>query len=88
MWSKLLKNLEIVKVKVENLRELFKFILIIELSIITGVITLSYWLLIKKVPFYFLIFDFIGFFIFMFLVIVLKFIWKSMDNLIKEIENE
>ena len=83
-----MKNLEIIKLKVENLRELFKFLLFVELTIITGVITLAYWILIKKVSFYFVIFDFIGFLISIFLVIVLKFIWREMDNLIKEIENE
>ena len=79
-----MRKLEIVKLRVENLRELFKFLLFFAFSVLTAVVTVSYWLLAKKVPFYFVIFDTIGVILFIFMIKVLIFIWNLMD---KEINN-
>ena len=78
-----MKNLE-VELRVENLRELFKFLLFFTFSVLTAVVTLSYWILIKKVPFYFIIFDTIGLLLLIFMQKVLIHIWNLME---KEIEN-
>ena len=79
-------RLEIIEIKIENLRELFKFLLIFVLTLLTGIVTLTFWILTKKVESYFIIFVGIGLVILWFLYLVIKMIWKQMENYLKEIE--
>ena len=79
-------RLEIIEIKIENLRELFKFLLIFVLTLLTGIVTLTFWILTKKVESYFIIFVGIGLVILWFLYLVIKMIWEQMENYLKEIE--
>ena len=79
-----MKNLEIVKIKIENLREVFKFLLLLVLTILTGIVTLTFWILTKKVDSYFIIFVGVGLLVLWFLYLVIKFVWQKMENHLKE----
>ena len=81
-----MKNLEIVKIKIENLREILKFLLLLVLAILTGLVTLTFWILTKKVEVYFIIFVGIGLVVLWFLYLVIKFVWEKMENYLKEID--
>jgi hypothetical protein len=83
-----LKNLEIVKIKIENLREILKFLLIFILSLLTGIVTLAFWVLTKKIEAYFVIFIGAGLFFVFFLVKMTMILWKYMNNLLEELNND
>lgn len=78
-------NLEIVKIKIENLREVLKFLLLLVLTILTGIVTLAFWILTKKVESYFVIFVGVGLFVLWFLYLGIKFVWQEMENYLKEV---
>jgi len=80
-----LTNLEIVKIKIENLREVLKFLLLLVLTILTGIVTLAFWILTKKVESYFVIFVGVGLFVLWFLYLGIKFVWQEMENYLKEV---
>jgi hypothetical protein len=83
-----LKKLEIIKLKIENLREIFKFLLIFILSLLTGIVTLAFWVLTKKIEAYFVIFIGIGLFFVFFLVKMTMILWIYMNNLLEELKND
>lgn len=78
-------NLEIVKIKIENLRKVLKFLLLLVLTILTGIVTLAFWILTKKVESYFVIFVGVGLFVLWFLYLGIKFVWQEMENYLKEV---
>jgi len=80
-----LTNLEIVKIKIENLRKVLKFLLLLVLTILTGIVTLAFWILTKKVESYFVIFVGVGLFVLWFLYLGIKFVWQEMENYLKEV---
>jgi len=55
-----LKKLEIVKIKVENLREVLKFLLLLLLAILTGEATLVFKILNGEVKSYFIVIVLVG----------------------------
>ena len=74
-----MKNLEIVKIKIENLREVFKFLLILLLAVLTGEVTLVFKILSSEVNiFYFMIIVLIG------LVLIYFNIWNLMEKELNE----
>lgn len=83
-----MKKLEIIKLKIENLREIFKFLLIFILSLLTGIVTLAFWVLTKKIEAYFVIFIGIGLFFVFFLVKMTMILWIYMNNLLEELKND
>jgi ABC-type spermidine/putrescine transport system permease subunit II len=80
--------IEKIKLKVENLREILKFLLLLIFSIISGIVTLSFWVLIKKVESFFAIFIGIGIIVLFFLVKVTLTLWSYMNKLIEEISDD
>ena len=78
-------KLEIVKIRIENLREILKFLLLLVLTILTGLVTLTFWILTKRIEVYFIIFVGIGLVILWFLYLVIKLVWEKMENSLKEI---
>ncbi|GAB6045640.1 hypothetical protein JCM11957_12380 [Caminibacter profundus] len=81
-----MKNLEIVKIKVENLRELFKFLLLSNLTFISAIVSLNLYVLVKKLPIYFVIFDLVAIVVEFLLIKVTIFVFNKMDELIKEVK--
>jgi membrane protein YdbS with pleckstrin-like domain len=79
---------EKIKLKVENLREILKFLLLLIFSIISGIVTLSFWVLMKKVESFFAIFIGIGIIVLFFLVKVTLTLWTYMNKLIEEISDD
>ena len=83
-----MKNLEIVKIKIENLREVLKALLLFILTLLTGIVTLSFWILTKKVESYFIIFVGVGIFVLFFVVKATLILWNNMNNLLAEANND
>ena len=83
-----MKNLEVVKVKIENLREILKFLLFFILTLLTGIVTLSFWILTKKVEGYFVIFVGVGLIIVFFVIKSTLILWNYMNKLIEEVETD
>jgi hypothetical protein len=83
-----LRELEIVKLKVENLREILKFLLLLTISILTGEVVLFYQILTMKVPAFLVVFNGIGIVILFFVYNVSKYVWDKMDKYVEELENE
>ena len=81
-----MKKLEIVKLKVENLREVLKFLLLLVLSLLTGEVILFYQILISKVPVYMIIFNAVGLIVLYFVYIVAKFVWHEMEILMEGVD--
>jgi membrane protein YdbS with pleckstrin-like domain len=81
-------KLEIVKIKIENLREVLKFLFTLLLSILTLEVTIVYFVLVKKVGFYFMIFVFAFFIVAIFIVLAIIKLWQYINFLLKELENE
>jgi hypothetical protein len=79
-----LKKLEIVKLKVENLREVLKFLFMLILALLSGQVYLIYLILIKKVPFYFVIFIGIGLVALYLMIKGAMFVWEEMNKLLEE----
>jgi len=79
-----LKNLEIVKIKIENLREVFKFLLILLLGILTGEATLVFKILSNEVNIYFMIIVLVGLVLIYFNIVGLKFVWNLMEKELNE----
>ena len=83
-----MKNLEIVKIRIENLREVFKFLLLFILTLLTGIVTLSFWILTKKVDSYFIVFVGIGIFVLFFVIKAILILWNHMNDLLEEVDND
>ena len=81
-------KLEIIQIKIENLREFFKFLLIFVLTLLTGIVTLTFWILTKKVDSYFIIFVGIGLIFLFFIIKALLILWDYMNKLIEEIKDD
>ena len=79
-----MKNLEIVKIKIENLREVFKFLLILLLGILTGEATLVFKILSNEVNIYFMIIVLVGLVLIYFNIVGLKFVWNLMEKELNE----
>ena len=77
-------NLEIVKIKIENLREVFKFLLLLLLAILIGEATLIFKILGGEVKFYFMVIILVGIVLIYFNIIGLKFIWNLMKKELNE----
>jgi len=79
-----LKNLETVKLKVENLREILKFLLLLVLSILTGEVILIYQILAFKVPVYMIVFNGVGLAVLYFVYVISKYVWERMESYLEE----
>ena len=79
-----MKNLEIVKIKIENLREVFKFLLILLLAVLTGEATLVFKILSSEVSIYFMVIVLVGLVLIYFNIVGLKFVWNLMEKELNE----
>ena len=79
-----MKNLEVVKIKIENLREILKFLLLLLLAILTGEATLVFKILNGEVKSYFIVIVLVGIFLIYFNIVGLRFIWNLMEKELNE----
>ena len=77
---------EKIKLKVENLREILKFLLLLMLAILTGEITLVYKIFLKEVGVWFIFFVFIGLVLIYFNLMAIKFVWNLMEEEIRSVD--
>jgi hypothetical protein len=77
---------EKIKLKVENLREILKFLLLLMLAILTGEITLVYKIFLKEIGVWFIFFVFIGLVLIYFNLMAIKFVWNLMEEEIRSVD--
>jgi phosphate starvation-inducible membrane PsiE len=78
--------IEKIKLKVENLREILKFLLLLMLAILTGEVTLVYKIFLKEVGVWFIFFVFIGLVLIYFNLMAIKFVWNLMEEEIRSVD--
>ncbi len=76
-----------IKEELNNYREVFKFLLLFFMAIISASVTALYKFMTQNDNIIILIFAFAGFIGVFFILILIKYIWKKMDSLIKEMKN-
>jgi hypothetical protein len=81
-------KLEIVKIKIENLREVLKFLFMFLLSLLTGEVILVFKILNNEAKTFLVIFIGIGIIIIGATLYTMKYVFEKMNENIKEIENE
>ena len=75
---------DLIKIKVENLREILKFLLLLLMGILTAETTLIYKILNNKCKLFMIIFVFVGI-VLMFLTIQgIKLVWEIMNKDLKD----
>jgi len=77
---------EKIKLKVENLREILKFLLLLMLAILTGEVTLVYKIFLKEIGVWFIFFVFIGLVLIYFNLMAIKFVWNLMEEEIRSVD--
>ena len=79
--------MDFLKEELNNYREVFKFLLLFFMAIISASVTALYKFMTQNDNIIILIFAFAGFIGVFFILILIKYIWKKMDSLIKEMKN-
>ena len=78
--------MESIKEKLALYREYIRFLLFVIFAMSSGIVWNLFNVFIKKQPFYSIIFSFIGVFVLMFLLILMKRFHIYMEDLIKELK--
>ena len=80
--------MDYLKEELNNYREVFKFLLLFFMAIISASVTALYKFMTQNDNIVILIFAFAGFIGVFFILLLIKYVWIKMGNLIKEIKNE
>jgi len=76
--------MDALKEKLANYREVFKFLLLMNLAVVSGAVSIMYKFLNDETNLSSLVFAYIGLFLSIVLSLFLKFIWNKMNEIVKD----
>ena len=75
---------EKIKAKIDLLKEILRGLILFDLALISGIVTVIYQVLAQRAQIYMIIFSFIGFIIFIRFFLLTKKIYDKIDRMIEE----